>query len=237
MKRILTLILIALLLTGCVGGKTKILNVHWEFKDGEDIGVASTKPKIDFDRIGIAGDRNLVTITADVNGKTDGDFEFLVDSKNPYKKVSNNILEIEPLHREEGTVTVVSEGITKEIDYDIFGRGIIYLGANIFEPNRVSGFNFETGELVHGEEGDLTVYWGDRDAIHGNFAEPVPLDGVFGHLQAVNNLDELEYKESTYDIRDAWGKMHFVKCKVGYAAFLYYENGFFIYKYSETGKF
>ena len=237
MKRILILALIALLLTGCVGGKTKVLNVRWNFKDGERIETASAKPEIDFDRIGIAGDRSLVTITADVNGKTDGDFEFLVDSKNPYKKVSNNTLEIKPLYRERGTVTVVSEGITKEVDYDIFGRGIIYLGVNIFEPNRVSGFNFETGELVHGEEGDLTVYWGDRDAIHGNFAEPVPLDGAFEHLQAVNNLDELEYKNGTIIERESWGLMHFAKCKVGYAAFFYHQNGSFVYKYSETGKF
>ena len=237
MKRILTLILIALLLTGCVGGRTKILNVHWEFKDGERIETASAKPEIDYDRIGIVGIDGLITITADVNGKTDGDFEFFVDSKNPYKKVSNNTLEIEPLHREEGTVTVVSEGITKEIDYDIFGRGVIRLGYGPRGPYEINGFNFDTGEEVRDEEGDLTLYSINRREVHGLFAEPVPLDGVFGHLQRINDLDELEYKESTYDTRDAWGLMHFVKCKVGYAAFLYYENGFFIYKYSETGKF
>lgn len=236
MKRILPVVLISLLLVGCVSGvRTKNLNVHWKFQEGKS--TLSAEYAKDHSRVGVVGRRNLITIIADVDGKTDGEFNFIVESINPYEKVANNVLKIEPLYEERGTVIVESEGITKEVDYDIFGQGFVFLGRNIYETNRVSGFNFETGELVHGEEGDLAIYWGDEDRLHGKFAEAQPLDGFYDHLRAVNDLDELEYKDGTIDLKDRWGKIFFVKCEVGYAAFVYSQGLNFVYKYSETGKF
>ena len=237
MKRILIVVLISLLLVGCVSGvRTKNLNVHWKFQEGKS--TLSAEYAKDHSRVGVVGRRNLITIIADVDGKTDGEFNFIVESINPYEKVANNVLKIEPLYEERGTVIVESEGITKEVDYDIFGLGIVRRGwDNRGVPYEVSGFNFAAGEEIRGGMGDLNLYSDGKDRLHGKFAEAQPLDGFYDHLRAVNDLDELEYKDGTIDLEDRWGKIFFVKCEVGYAAFVYSQGLNFVYKYSETGKF
>ena len=251
-RRIFLLLVTIVLLTGCVGGGVgvKKLNVRWKIVpmdevtsmavDGEE-GVNTLEKR--YARMPTEMDRSVIEIEADLSGKTSGEFEFELATNNPYEKVRNNAVRLEPTQAEKGSVLVKAEGEEAVVPYEIFPANIISVWGN---PYRETAFSFEQDKHVMANEGDVrfTNPREDEEPYHlkANVAiAPIESrDDFWEDFIKINDLQEYEYKEKIF--KPDLMNLYLIKTKNGgYAVMRFTASaGYkwnFMYKYSETGIF
>lgn len=235
------LLILSVFATGCIGTSVeKQLNVEWHITEkavntmsaSEQVGGGIQLKQKQYGWVGSG-----IEVHADVNGDTEGEFEFRLSSDSPSKRIANNILQIRPEVPEKGSLVVSSQGLEVVVDYEVFPRGV--LNPDLMNHSVPYGFNFVTGQRERGLTKTLYTYAKDLLTIYGNVAilpENTGEDWLVDFAN-INNLHEYEYNETTFEFED--DKIYLVKCgDEGYAAVRYIGGMWtFIYKYSETGVF
>ena len=246
LKRSVLLLLVVVLLTGCVGaGKVnkKTINLTWRTIP-TDISVMTLNDK-EMIAMGnryaytpTAMDAVWVEVEADLNGRKSVDFNFQLNSVNPYEQTGNNKLIIQPERAEKGSILVEAEGHEELFEYIVFPANIIKIWGS---PNDEVAFSFEQGKHVKYGEGDIQ-FTTQPDPLYHLKANVVILDAYdfWDEFVNVNNLHEYNYSEQVF--KPDLSKLYLIKTKnKGYAAMRFTVRSdsscSFIYKYSETGIF